>query len=161
MNNGAYHVTHGADSPFKIQRTPLTNLLRIVLLGVTLMAITSMQAGDLSKEAKAQEGGFFERGKSYQCSNWVASVARKSGKTPPKNHGMARSWLKWGRGVPFRWKRRGDVIVTWRGSPRSTAGHVLIYVGGGQAIHRSTHSSPIRRVDVSDYKDRIIGVRRG
>ena len=138
----------------------MKRFLCLILLAMNLSHCASVD-GSIYTVAKAQEGGFFRRGQSFQCANWVASVARKAGKSLPKNHGMARSWLRWGKPVSFASKQPGDVIVLWRGSPRSKSGHILIYAGNGQAIHRSTYRSPIERVDVNTYRGRVLGVRRG
>ncbi len=73
---------------------------------------------------------------------------------------MARSWLDWGRPIHISSLRPGDVIITWRGSRNGTSGHILIYLGGGQCIHRPTYSKPVQKIPLSYYEGRILGVRR-
>jgi len=117
-------------------------------------------APTLLATAKSWEGKYFRKGQSLQCANWVGAVATSSGCGLPKNHSLARSWLNWGRPVSLAAIQPGDVVVTWRGSKSGTSGHILIYVGGGQCIHRPTYSKPVQKTPLSSYKSRILGVRR-
>ena len=113
----------------------------------------------ISSIAKRDLGTYFKRGVSYQCANYVSHVVERAGGKPPASKSMARSWLKWGRPVPRATMRPGDIIVTSRGS-NPAKGHILIYKGGGVAIHRSTHCNPIQEIPVAVYESRILGVRR-
>ena len=119
-----------------------------------------VEHASLISKAKAWEGKYYRRGVSYQCANWVGEVASSSGFSLPSGHSMARSWLEWGKPVSLSSIRPGDVVVTWRGSRGGSSGHILIYLGGDQCIHRPTHSSPVRRISLDSYRSRILGVRR-
>ena len=113
----------------------------------------------ISSIAKGDLGTYFKRGVSYQCANYVSHVVERAGGRPPASKSMARAWLNWGRSVPRAAMRPGDIIVTSRGRNPSS-GHILIYKGGGVAIHRSTHCNPIQEIPVAVYESRILGVRR-
>ncbi len=118
--------------------------------------------GAVAQKAKAYEGRSYHAGQTAQCAAFVAEVVRKAGATPPPaGAALARSWLAWGRPVPLATIRPGDVVVCWRGSRSGSSGHILIYVGDGQCIHRSTQSKPVGRVPLAYYKSKILGVRRG
>lgn len=112
-------------------------------------------------KAQAWEGKHYRRGQSYQCANWVGSVVAAAGRDLPAGHSWARNWLKWGNSVPRAAMRPGDIIVTWRGSRHGSEGHILIYVGDGQCIHRPTRSKPVQKVPLSVFAPKILGVRRG
>ena len=118
--------------------------------------------GAVAIKAKAYEGRSFHAGQSAQCAAFVADVVRAAGATPPPaGAALARSWLAWGRPVPLAAIRPGDVVVCWRGSRSGSSGHILIYVGDGQCIHRSTQSKPVGRIALAYYRNKILGVRRG
>lgn len=119
-----------------------------------------IEHSSLLLKAKAWEGKYYRKGVSCQCANWVGEVATSSGFSLPQGHSMARSWLKWGNPVNRSSLRPGDVVVTWRGSRGGSSGHILIYLGDGQCIHRPTRSSPVRRISLGRYSDKILGFRR-
>ena len=112
------------------------------------------------KTAKLWEGKHFRKGQSCQCANWIGEVVRSAGGGRPLYSSMARNWLKWGRPVSKAAIRPGDVVITWRGSRSGKSGHILIYLGQGQCIHRPTRSKPVQMTDLSFYKSKILGVRR-
>lgn len=126
-----------------------------------IFSFTSCASREIAIVAKRQVGSHFAKGEKYQCGNFVAHCVRKVGKDLPRNPALARNWLEWGRPVPWALKQPGDVIVAWRGSKTSDSGHVLIYVGGNKAVHRSTYKSPVQYVDISKYQHKVLGVRRG
>ncbi len=110
-------------------------------------------------KAKAWENKYYRPGVSRQCANFVGEVMSSAGIQPPPGHSLARNWLKFGRPVVGS-PRPGDIIVQWRGSRSGTAGHILIYVGNGQCIHRPTYSRAVSRVSLESCKPRILGIRR-
>ena len=117
-------------------------------------------SASLIEKAKSWEGKHYRPGVSAQCAAWVGQVVQSAGGRLPQGHMMARSWLNWGYSVPRSSIRPGDLVVTWRGSPRSASGHILIYLGNGECIHRPTRSKPVQRIKLSTYSSKIIGVRR-
>jgi cell wall-associated NlpC family hydrolase len=120
-----------------------------------------IEHSSLLLKAKAWEGKYYRRGVSCQCANWVGEVATSSGFPLPSGHSMARSWLVgWGKPVNLSSIRPGDVVITWRGSRGGSSGHILIYLGENQCIHRPTRSSPVRRISLDRYKGKILGIRR-
>jgi len=119
-----------------------------------------VERSSLIVKAKEWEGKYYRRGVSYQCANWVSEVASSSGFSLPSGHSMARSWLDWGRPINISSLRPGDVIITWRGSRSGSSGHILVYLGGNQCIHRPTQSKPVQRISLDIYKSKILGVRR-
>jgi uncharacterized protein (TIGR02594 family) len=62
------------------------------------------------------------------CSAFMNFVMKEAGLSYTKN-AAARSWLSWGEAIldPVP----GCVVVFWRDSPQSWAGHVALYVGDG------------------------------
>lgn len=115
----------------------------------------------IAKEAESRVGSYFRRGSYAMCAAFVADVVKKSGaKTPPNNPNIARNWLKWGKPVSLSTIKKGDIVVCWRGSRSGNSGHTLIYVGEGMCVHRSTKSSPIKKIQLDYYKSRILGIRR-
>ena len=121
--------------------------------------ISLTSSSRISSIATRDIGTYYRKGVSLQCANYVGYVIERAGGTPPSGKASARSWLKWGRKIPFSAMKPGDIIVTTRGSS-SRSGHILIYKGNGKAIHRSTRYKPIGEISVDYYKSRIIGIRR-
>ena len=117
-------------------------------------------AQNILAKAKGWEGKYYRRGVSYQCANWVGEIVRSAGGSTPASSSMARSWLKWGHSVPRSAMKPGDIIVTWRGSRSGSSGHILIYLGNGQCIHRPTRSKPVQQISLSVYESKILGIRR-
>jgi cell wall-associated NlpC family hydrolase len=117
-------------------------------------------SSEIIASAKKWSGRHYRYGQSRQCANWVGHVIKDSGGIPPYGHSMARNWLEWGRPVLAVAIRPGDVVITWRGSRSGTAGHILIYIGDGQCIHRPTRSKAVCKTPLSLYKSKILGVRR-
>ncbi len=111
-------------------------------------------------EAKKWEGKHYRYGQSRQCANWVGRIINDSGGNTPPHYAMARNWLSWGRQVSLIGIRPGDVVITWRGSRSGTSGHILIYVGNGQCIHRPTQSRAVCKTPLAYYEGKILGVRR-
>jgi cell wall-associated NlpC family hydrolase len=114
----------------------------------------------ISKEAESRVGMSFRSGSYAMCAAFVADVVKESGGTVPSNPNLARNWLKWGKPVSLSTIKKGDIIVCWRGSRYGSKGHILIYVGDGMCVHRSTRSSPIKKIQLSYYRNKILGVRR-
>jgi|LULW01.1.fsa_nt_gb cell wall-associated NlpC family hydrolase len=112
--------------------------------------------------ASTWENKFYRKGQSLQCANFVAEVVSSAGIEPPSGFSLARSWLAWGKPVVggINHMRPGDVIVLWRGSRSGTSGHILIYVGNGECLHRPTYSKAVSRISIDVYKSRILGIRR-
>ena len=91
------------------------------------------------------------------CSAFANWCLRQAGR---KGTGLAnaRSWLSWGRSTarPFY----GCVTVLWRGSPRSTSGHVGFFLGAdgahvwllGGNQHDSVCTSRFPRSHVLDFR---------
>ena len=117
-------------------------------------------SSEIVASAKKWTGRHYRYGHSRQCANFVGHVIKDSGGIPPYGHSMARNWLEWGRPVIPAVIRPGDVVITWRGSRSGTAGHILIYIGDGQCIHRPTRSKAVCKTPLSLYKSKILGVRR-
>ncbi len=126
-----------------------------------LFVLSSCLNTGIAREAESRVGSNFRKGTSSMCAAFVADVVRKAGgNSAPVNPNMARNWLKWGIPVRSENIRKGDIVVCWRGSRRGSAGHILIYVGGGFCVHRSTKSAPIKKVALKDYSGKILGIRR-
>ena len=117
-------------------------------------------SSSIVETAKEWAGRHYRYGDSCQCANWVGQVINESGGNTPVHHSMARNWLSWGRSVPVVAIRPGDIVVTWRGSRSGSAGHILIYIGNGECIHRPTQSRAVCKTQLSFYKSKILGVRR-
>ena len=131
-----------------------TGFTKLKLGGLSLTS-----SSRISSIATRDVGTYYKKGVSLQCANYVGHVVERAGGIPPSGKASARSWLKWGRKIPFSAMKPGDIIVTTRGSS-SRSGHILIYKGNGKAIHRSTRYKPIGEISVDYYKSRIIGIRR-
>jgi len=125
-----------------------------------LFFISSVLNAGIAKEAETRVGDSFRPGASAMCAAFVADVVKEVGGTVPANPNMARSWLKWGKPVSVSLIRKGDIVVCWRGSRSGSKGHILIYVGNGICVHRSTKSSPVKKTPLSAYEGKILGVRR-
>ena len=119
-----------------------------------------IEHASLLSKAKAWEGKYYRRGVACQCANWVGEVASSSGFSLPSGHSMARSWLEWGKPANLSSIRPGDVVITWRGSRGGSSGHILIYLGSNECIHRPTQSKPVQRISLDIYKSKILGIRR-
>lgn len=94
------------------------------------------------------------------CAAFVGSVLAQVG-LPHSGKLNARSYLDWGRDVPVRDARAGDVVVFWRGSPTSWQGHVafLVRFEGNQVIVRGGNQG--NKVSDAAYPiSRLLGVRR-
>jgi len=115
------------------------------------------------QQAKLWNNRHYRKGASCQCANFIGEVVTSSGGSKPKASSLARSWLEWGNRVSIAKNaiKPGDVIVTWRGSKNGNSGHILIYIGDGQCIHRPTRSKPVQVTELSIYRSKILGVRRG
>jgi len=116
-------------------------------------------ASQIASIATRDIGTYYKKGVGLQCANYVSHVVKRAGGTPPSSSSFARSWLQWGTKVQYANIRRGDIIITSRGR-NSRSGHILIYKGSGQAIHRSTRYKAIGEISLDYYKSRIIGIRR-
>lgn len=152
-------------------------ILLIIILSTIALAVASSKAQEVREfrpippvnlrtssiltEALKWEGRYYRRGVSCQCANWVGAVVLSAGGSRPHNHSAARSWLQWGKPVlGVSTIRPGDIIITWRGKPSSTMGHILIYAGEGECIHRPTKSKKVQRIPLETYKGKILGIRR-
>lgn len=135
-----------------------------LIIGLSLLSFevrSDQPNSSIARQASKWEGRHYRRGQSLQCANWVGQVVKEAGGTPPTYHSMARNWLQWGRPVSKATIRPGDIVITWRGSRSGKSGHILIYLGQGQCIHRPTYSKSVRTTSLSFYESRILGVRRG
>lgn len=122
---------------------------------------TGNDAGErLAGEAISRVGTHYRKGVPCQCANFVAHAAEEAGLKPPPGYASARKWMGWGQPVSWKDLRVGDVIVTWRGSPRGSKGHILIYTGDNQAVHRPTRGKTVRITSVETYRGKLLGVRR-
>lgn len=114
----------------------------------------------IASEAESRVGTSFRPGVSAMCAAFVADVVKESGKKPPSNPNLARNWLRWGKAVSLNNIQRGDIVVCWRGSRHGSKGHILIYVGSGICVHRSTRNQPVKKTPLSSYKSKILSIRR-
>jgi hypothetical protein len=48
------------------------------------------------------------------CGYFAAAVIRERGGTPPSGYPRARAWLNYGRSIPARQARAGDIVVVGR-----------------------------------------------
>lgn len=107
------------------------------------------------KQLKAMMG-FDPRGP--WCGAWATFVVKKAGKRPPKDHNLARSWLRWGKPVQLASIKPDDVVVLGRkrgghvGFFSRKAGTKICLVGGNQ-------SSAVKETCYA--RSRVLGVRRG
>ena len=132
--------------------TTNSKLLELFDLPVSSISIAS--------EAKKWDGKHYKKGQSLQCANWVGQVIKDAGGTPPPQHAMARNWLAWGKPVSKTSIQPGDLVVTWRGRRSGRSGHILIYIGNNQCIHRPTYSRAVCKTYLTHYKSKILGIRR-
>jgi hypothetical protein len=114
----------------------------------------------ISKEAESRVGRFFRPGSYSMCAAFVTDVVKQVGADVPANPNLARNWLKWGKPVTLSTIKKGDVVVCWRGSRSGSRGHLLIYIGDGVCVHRSSKSSPVKKTQLNYYRNKILGVRR-
>ena len=135
--------------------------LYITAIVLLTIAFTGCASREVCAVAKSYVGKYYNRGAKYQCGNFVGTCVTKAGGETPDNPAKATNWLNWGMHVPWALKQPGDVIITWRNGPTSGDGHILIYIGGNKAVHRSTYTSPVKVVSVENYQKRLLGVRRG
>ena len=126
-------------------------------------SFTPHSSSQIAAHAKRWENKHYKRGQTHRCADFVATVVSDSGgqTKAPEGYTMARSWLKFGKPVSRAMMRPGDVIVFWRGSRRGTSGHIGIFIGNGEMIHRSTYRAPVKRTAIDTYNHRILGIRRG
>jgi uncharacterized protein (TIGR02594 family) len=64
------------------------------------------------------------------CAAFVGGVLEECGIKSTRS-AAARSYLKWGRGIPA--PVEGCIVIFWRGSPSGWSGHVGFVVGQDQA----------------------------
>lgn len=94
------------------------------------------------------------------CAAFVGAVLGSLG-LPHTGKLNARSYLDWGRDVPLREARPGDVVIFWRGHPDAATGHVAFLVGfsGAKVIVRGGNQG--NKVSDAPYDvSRILGIRR-
>lgn len=91
------------------------------------------------------------------CGHFLSVVAEKSGRTPPKSSGFAKSWSSFGYAVPVTGAKPGDVVVVRTGKRyhagilKSMSGKTAQILGGNQS----------GRVQVSNFSRKsIVSVRR-
>jgi cell wall-associated NlpC family hydrolase len=135
--------------------------LILLIIALASPSCVSIAGGGIASKASSWEGGHYKKGRTRQCSNWVAEVVRSSGESPPKGYAKASSWIKWGKPVSLSTAQGGDVIIL-QNTYKSGVSHVGIYIGNGMMIHRSTHSSPVKKVSLKSgyYKNKVHSVRR-
>lgn len=120
----------------------------------------SFLSASISKEAESRVGKPFRLGSYSMCAAFVTDVVKEAGGKAPSNSNLARSWLSWGKPVSLSAIKKGDVVICWRGSKSGTKGHALIYIGEGVCVHRPSSRSPIKKIQLSYYNGKILGVRR-
>lgn len=92
------------------------------------------------------------------CSAFVNWVMLKAGK-PRSGKLTARSWLKIGKSVTK--PEKGDVVVFWRGSPRSWMGHVGLFVRETEQFVYVLGGNQSNQVKISAYpKHKLLDYRR-
>lgn len=91
------------------------------------------------------------------CGAFVAAIVKMNGKAAPKGHARAASWKRWGKGVPLKKARKGDVVVI-----RTKRGHHVGFFAGfkdGRVTLLGGNQS--NRVKYSNYRIRSVqAVRR-
>ena len=94
------------------------------------------------------------------CSAYVNQVAHESGmETSDKLN--ARSWLNVGIPVQVNDAEPGDVVILWRGSPKSWKGHVGFYISHDQRYVTMLGGNQNNQVGINKYDaKRILGIRR-
>lgn len=91
------------------------------------------------------------------CGHFLSVVAEKSGRTPPKSSGFAKSWSSFGYAVPVNAAKPGDVVVV-RAGKRYHAGILKSMEGKTAQILGGNQSG---RVQVSNFSRKsIVSVRR-
>ena len=81
------------------------------------------------------------------CSGFTMSVYKHFGYSIPRNSGAQAAY---GRGVSYEEAQPGDIFCY--------AGHVGIYLGGGQIVHASTQATGIK-ISNALYRS-VISIRR-
>ena len=139
----------------KTLRLSMCILAAVLAVGCeTLPSSTSGHA--VVAKANTWEGSHYRYGVTAQCANWVGTVVKSAGHTPPKGQAKCTNWLSWGTKVPVSMIRPGDIVIYARGS--SGYHHIAIYKGQRKVVHRPTRRSTVQVMDL--HYRRIIGVRR-
>jgi len=76
--------------------------------------------------------------------NWVLFKCKISG----TNSATARSFLRWGKSVK---PKKGDVVIFWRGSPKSYKGHVGFFVSRGLFKVKVLGGNQMNQVNIRKY----------
>ena len=96
------------------------------------------------------------------CGIWLGKIFERLSMKPPKDHVLARRWLKAGFSVPLNEIKQGDLCVFWRGSKNDWRGHVGIYAG--QQTDKYLHilgGNQNNKVGINSYaKSRLLDIRR-
>lgn len=125
----------------------------IIALSLFLSFASTSQ---LANKAERYEGSYFKKGVSARCADFVGTVTKECGKTPPSGYQKCTSWLNWGQKVPLSQIKRGDIVIYAKSGGYN---HIGIYKGDGKVIHRPTRSKPVGTINLNYRK--IIGIRRG
>lgn len=84
------------------------------------------------------------------CGYFAAAVVRKAGYSVPKNHGLARSWMHYGKRVTS--PRPGDIVVIKHGRRYHVGifshikGGRIYLMGGNQSNRAQVSGYPVRKV---------------
>ncbi|QRM57025.1 TIGR02594 family protein [Sinorhizobium sp. BG8] len=91
------------------------------------------------------------------CGHFMGLVARKSGRTPPKDFTFARSWLRFGSPVRVAYAKPGDVVVIRNGRGY----HVGILSQLTKSAAKLIGGNQSGRVQESQFsRGRIVAIRR-
>lgn len=99
--------------------------------------------------------------RSLWCADFMNLVERKAGRTGTGSR-LARSYLSYGRKVPVREARRGDIVVLSRGRD-GRSGHVGYFIGwkGRDPVLISGNTGRNRKVGIGTFqRGRIMGIIR-
>jgi len=105
------------------------------------------------QEHRGDDGDYYYEGKMHPAD----SLSHKVG----TGRANARSWLGWGKEVSRSEARKGDVVVLWRGSPRSWKGHVGIFEGWSGNKVMLLGGNQGNKVTIAAYPSvRVLSIRR-
>ena len=96
---------------------------KIILVCAAALAISGCQATGAHRLVGLSERGNTAAIQDYigvnpryspWCGHFAAAYIRERGGTPPPGYARARAWLNYGRAIPAREVRRGDIVVVGR-----------------------------------------------
>ncbi len=138
----------------------LPELPKMVQQAIQLYGITEIPGArsnkiimDWSKEVNLQDT--YVNDDTPWCGLFMAVVVKRSGREPVKSPLWARSWAKWGVGVPS--PELGDIVVF----SRNGGGHVGLYVGEDSHAYHILGGNQKNMVNITRLaKARAIAFRR-